>query len=117
MWFMAMGLYAGAAAAANDAAAGDAAVMGAYPQQEREEYVLACMLVRGESEAMRKSCSCSIDAIARIMPFEHYVQAETVLRMRSLSGPRAALYREAPGLYSVVDEFRTAQAATLDECF
>jgi hypothetical protein len=102
---------------ASAARAGETVATGAYPPRERQEYVLACALAKGDTAEMRKRCACSIDAIARILPFERYLRAETVLRMRSLGGPRAALYREAPNLDVLVEEFRAAQAASLKPCF
>jgi hypothetical protein len=45
------------------------------------DYVYACMKVNGETRQALEKCSCSIDVIASIIPYEHYVTAETFRRM------------------------------------
>ena len=53
-----------------------------YPTKARADYVFACMATNGQTRDMLGRCSCSIDMIATILPYDGYVAAETVLRMR-----------------------------------
>ena len=61
-----------------------------YPTDARAEYVFACMATNGQTQDALRRCSCSIDAMASILPYDRYVSAETVLRMRQGAGERAA---------------------------
>src|SRR3954447_3428951 len=53
-----------------------------YPTNARADYVFGCMAANGQTREALERCSCSLDIIASILPYEHYVQAETVLMMR-----------------------------------
>ena len=57
-----------------------------YPTAARAEYVLACMATHGGTPDALQRCSCAIDVIASVLPFENYERAETVLRMRRSGG-------------------------------
>lgn len=57
-----------------------------YPTAARAEYVFACMATNGGTRDALQRCSCSIDVIASLLPYEDYVNAETVLRMRRNTG-------------------------------
>ena len=48
-----------------------------YPTAARADYVFACMVTNGQTREMLDRCSCSIDEIAAILPYEQYLQAET----------------------------------------
>src|SRR6516164_9320958 len=52
-----------------------------YPTSARADYVFGCMKANGETQRSLEQCSCSIDIIASIVPYDRYVTAETVLRM------------------------------------
>jgi hypothetical protein len=53
-----------------------------YPTAARADYVFGCMAVNGQSHEMLDRCSCAIDVVASILPYQGYVAAETVLRMQ-----------------------------------
>ncbi len=57
-----------------------------YPTAARAEYVFACMATNGGTPEALRRCSCAIDVIASVLPFESYERAETVLRMRRSGG-------------------------------
>jgi hypothetical protein len=59
---------------------------GGYPTATRAEYVFACMATNGGTPDALRRCSCAIDVIASVLPFESYERAETVLRMRRSAG-------------------------------
>ncbi|MDR3529522.1 MAG: hypothetical protein P4L90_03035 [Rhodopila sp.] len=57
-----------------------------YPTTARTEYVFACMASNGQTQDALRRCSCAIDVIASVLPFDKYEKAETVLRMRRSAG-------------------------------
>ena len=52
-----------------------------YPTVARSEYVFGCLKANGETRQAISQCSCSIDVIASLLPYDRYVTAETVLSM------------------------------------
>lgn len=95
-----------------------AGIVNDYPTDARAEYVFACMATNGQNQDILRRCSCSIDAIAGILPYDDYVAAETVLRMRQGGGERAALFRGgAPAATALLANLRRAQAEAEMICF
>ncbi|MBV0892108.1 hypothetical protein KTN05_09615 [Paracoccus sp. Z118] len=88
-----------------------------YPTEARAEYVFGCMAANGQSQDVLRRCACSIDQIATILPFDDYVAAETVMRMRQGGGERGALFRGTPAARDVLAELRRAQAEAEMICF
>jgi hypothetical protein len=88
-----------------------------YPTAARADYVFACMASNGQTSEALERCACSIDVIASIMPYDRYVQAETVLRMRLVGGEKSALFRGGQEVTAMVDELRRAQAEGEVRCF
>ncbi len=64
-----------------------AAELNDYPTAARADYVFACMKTNGETRPALEKCSCSIDVIASILPYDRYVAAETVLSLSQVPGP------------------------------
>ncbi len=88
-----------------------------YPTAARADYVFACMVTNGQSREMLDRCSCSIDLIASILPYEKYLQAETVLSMRRVGGERMSFFKSAALAENMVAELRRAQAEAEIICF
>jgi hypothetical protein len=88
-----------------------------YPTAARADYVFACMAANGQRQDVLQKCSCSIDEIASILPYEDYVAAETVLTMRQVSGERVAVFRSAAEASTMVETLRRAQAEAEIVCF
>lgn len=109
------GALAGGAAGAQQA--GLPATASDYPTSARAEYVFACMATNGQTQDALMRCSCSIDQIASILPYDAYVEAETVLRMRLAAGERGAMFRGAPAVREIAAELRRAQAEAEILCF
>jgi hypothetical protein len=103
------------------AAAGPSAVRAAavndYPTEARADYVFACMKVNGESRRTLEQCSCSIDLIASILPYDRYVEAETVLSLSQVPGRFGAMFRSPEGAKKAVADLRHAQAEAEVRCF
>lgn len=97
---------AGAADQAND-----------YPTAARAEYVFGCLKANGETRQAIEQCSCSIDVVASLMPYERYVTAETVLSMAQVRGNLGAQFRTSEQASGAVSELRRAQAEAEVRCF
>jgi len=92
-------------------------VLDDYPTAARADYVLACMAVNGGTQDALRRCSCSVDVIASILPYDQYQHAETVLRMRQGVGGYLADEFQAPPAAELVRELREAQAEAEVRCF
>ena len=62
-------------------------------------------------------CSCSIDVIASIIPYDHYETAETFKRMSQTTGEASGLFRESAPAKTAGSELKRAQAEAEIRCF
>ncbi len=99
------------------AVAQDAGLLNDYPTVARADYVFACMASNGQTRRALEQCSCSIDVVARILPYERYVQAETILRTLQVGGERVAAFRGSARHKKMVTDLRRAQAEADIICF
>jgi hypothetical protein len=88
-----------------------------YPTAARADYVFACMAANGGTRQALERCSCSIDVIASILPYERYVQAETALSVGQRTGESSELFRNNPFVRDLLADLRRAQAEGEVECF
>ena len=88
-----------------------------YPTSARADYVFACMKANGDTRRALEQCSCSIDIIASILPYERYVTAETVLSMAQTIGNLGTQFRSTEQSKTAVDNLRRAQAEAEVRCF
>lgn len=90
-----------------------------YPTEALADYVLGCMAAKGNTPEALQRCSCSIDRLAARLPYEDYVKAETVLRMRRETTGRdqVTMFRSSPWAQEMVDKLRRAQLEADLECF
>jgi hypothetical protein len=88
-----------------------------YPTSARAEYVFGCMKANGETQQSLQQCSCSVDVIASILPYERYVTAETVLRMTQVPGMLGGEFRSTDIAKTAVEDLRRAQAEAEVRCF
>jgi hypothetical protein len=88
-----------------------------YPTSARADYVFACMKANGETQEILQKCSCSIDVIASIIPYDRYVATETILSMSQVTGPVGSEFRATEHARLAVQDFRRAQAEAEVRCF
>lgn len=88
-----------------------------YPTSARAEYVFGCLKANGETRQAIQQCSCSIDVIASIVPYDRYVTAETVLSMSQVRGDLGGQFRTSEQAASALNELRRAQAEAEVRCF
>lgn len=88
-----------------------------YPTSARADYVFACMQANGQTHEMLDRCSCSIDVIASILPYDRYETAETFRSMAQTTGEGAELFRESAPAKAAGADLRRAQAEADVVCF
>ena len=93
------------------------AALSDYPTAARADYVFACMKSNGETRQVLEQCSCSVDVIASLLPYERYVTAETVLSLAQAPSRLGAEFRSTESARAAVDDLRRAQAEAEVRCF
>jgi hypothetical protein len=88
-----------------------------YPTAARAEYVYGCMKANGETRQAIEQCSCSIDVVASIIPYDRYVTAETVLSMSQVRGNLGTQFRTSEQAANALNDLRRAQAEAEVRCF
>jgi hypothetical protein len=99
------------------AAAARAEDVNDYPTSARSEYVFGCMKANGETRQSIDQCSCSIDIISSLLPYDRYVTAETVLSMSQVRGNLGTQFRSSEQARGALDDLRRAQAEAEVRCF
>ena len=94
-----------------------AAELNDYPTAARADYVFACMKTNGETRPALEKCSCSIDVIASILPYDRYVAAETVLSLSQVPGRFGAMFRTPEQARTATNDLKRAQAEAEVRCF
>jgi hypothetical protein len=88
-----------------------------YPTSARADYVFGCMKANGETRDALERCSCSIDVVATILPYQRYVAGETVISLSQIQGERGEQFRSPEQSRAAIDEIRRAQAEAEVRCF
>ena len=88
-----------------------------YPTSARADYVFGCMKANGDTRTSLEQCSCSIDVIATILPYQRYVEAEAVLSLAQVPGRFGAMFRSPEPAKAAVNALRRAQAEAEVRCF
>jgi len=88
-----------------------------YPTAARADYVFACMKTNGETREALEQCSCSIDVIASLLPYDAYVAGETVASVSQAPSQLGGIFREAAAAKDALADLRRAQAEAEVRCF
>lgn len=107
---------AAAAIALSGPSRADDALVNDYPTNSRADYVYACMQANGETREILDKCSCSVDVIASLLPYEKYVEAETVMSLR-LRGGESVAQMQGPVMVEKVHQLKLAQVEGELRCF
>ena len=94
-----------------------AAELNDYPTAARADYVFACMKTNGDTRQALEQCSCSIDIIASILPYDRYVAAEAVLSLSQVPGRFGTMFRSPEQARAATNDLRRAQAEAEVRCF
>jgi hypothetical protein len=111
--FMFAGVYL---ASATEIGAGSAGAND-YPTSARADYVFACMKTNGDTREALEQCSCSIDIIASLVPYDAYVSAATVASMDQAGGQIGSIFRGTTIARDALARLRRAQAESEIRCF
>ncbi len=88
-----------------------------YPTSARADYVIGCLASSGFKRENLERCSCGIDTIADVMPYDDYEQANTILGLQQGGlGERGAMFRDTPIAKERTEELRRAQAEVELQC-
>ena len=88
-----------------------------YPTNARADYVFGCMKANGDTRTALEQCSCSIDVIATILPYDRYVEAEAVLSLSQVPGRFGAMFQSPEQAKAATNDLRRAQAEAGVRCF
>ncbi|WP_170937056.1 MULTISPECIES: hypothetical protein [Rhodomicrobium] len=88
-----------------------------YPTVAIADYVFGCMGSNGQTREALEKCSCSIDVIASLLPYDAFVEAETVARMRQVGGEKGSLFRTGVEPKEAFARMKRAQAEAEVRCF
>src|ERR1700760_1488829 len=88
-----------------------------YPTSARAEYVYGCMKANGETRQAIEQCSCSVDVIASIIPYDPFLTAEPVLGRARVQGNLGAQFRSSEQATNALNDLRRAQAEAEVRCF
>jgi len=95
----------------------DSAPANDYPTSARAEYVFACMKTNGDTRQALDQCSCSIDVIASLLPYDAYVEGSTVASMDLEPGRIGGEFRGSKIARDALARLRRAQAEGEVRCF
>jgi hypothetical protein len=88
-----------------------------YPTVAVADYVFGCLKANGETRDMMERCSCSIDVVASLLPYERYEEASTFLSMGQVAGEKGVIFRSTEEAKAAVGDLRRAQAEAEIRCF
>lgn len=88
-----------------------------YPTYARADYVFACMQTNGQTRDVLEKCSCSIDQIAALLPYDEYEQAETIMSVRQKGGENVSMFNSYAPLLEKVKNLKRAQVEAELRCF
>jgi hypothetical protein len=101
----------------NRAPAKPAAGTNDYPTADRADYVIGCMAANGNTQEALMKCSCAIDTIAGVMPYNDYEEAKTALNLQVEGGPRMSIFAHTPQMQALIQNLHQAQAEANIQCF
>lgn len=88
-----------------------------FPTTDRVEFVLECMKDNeGKYEYLYK-CSCAIDAIAKEMKYEEYVDTSMSARNQTLGGERGAIFRDPESSKDMAKKYKALRENANKQCF
>jgi poly-beta-hydroxyalkanoate depolymerase len=114
---LALWMFAGVHVASAAEVAAVPAASNDYPTSARADYVFACMKTNGDTREALDQCSCSIDIIASLLPYDAYVTAATVASMNQAVGQIGSMFRGTTIARDALARLRRAQAESEIRCF
>jgi len=89
-----------------------------YPTYDRVEFVLQCTQEHPVHEYYGSlyKCSCVIDAIAKELKYDDYVEFYTASRGQSTRGEAGGVFRDPPEIKERAKRYNTLKAKAEKEC-
>jgi hypothetical protein len=87
-----------------------------YPTAARVEYVQECMVKHGGEYATLHQCSCTIDAIAKRLRYDQYVEAATFARFSTMGGDGGGIFRDSDHAKTMAKLYRGVEAEAEAGC-
>jgi hypothetical protein len=88
-----------------------------YPTVAIADYIFGCMATNGQTRDALERCSCSVDVVASLLPYDKFVEAETVARMSQLAGEKGTPFRSGVEPKEAIARLKRAQAEAEIRCF
>ena len=88
-----------------------------YPTSARADYVFACMQTNGQTRDALERCSCSVDAVAAIIPYAEYESTQTIMSVGQRPGDNSEVFRSYGPFKEQVKKLKTAQVEAELRCF
>jgi len=88
-----------------------------YPTSARADYIFACMQTNGQTREALEKCSCSVAAVAAIIPYAEYEAAQTIMSIAQRPGDNAEVFRSYGPYKEQVKKLKTAQVEGELRCF
>jgi hypothetical protein len=88
-----------------------------YPTAARADYVFACMQTNGQTREALDKCSCSVDAVAAVLPYAAYEAAQTILSVGQRPGDNAEMFRSYQPYKEQIKNLKRAQVEAELRCF
>ena len=89
-----------------------------FPTVDRVRYVQECMKAHPWPQfEMVNKCSCALDALAKEVSFDDYVEMSTVVKAVTIGGERGGTIRDAEPLKIHIKRYRELQAKVAKGCF
>ena len=89
-----------------------------FPTVDRVLYVQECLRDNpGPNFEMVNKCSCALDALAREVKYEQYVEMSTIAKALSIGGERGNDLRDNETLKAPLKRYRDLQAKVQKGCF
>lgn len=105
--------------AALPAQARGAAQANDFPTVDRVLYVQECIAAHpdvGRFE-MTNKCACALDALAKEVRYDEYVQLSTASKATTIGGERGGYIRDSEQLQADIKRYRALQAKVKKGCF
>ncbi len=88
-----------------------------YPTAERVVFVQACMRDHpGPHYEMLNKCSCTLDSIAKDLPYDDFVDMSTATNANSIGGERGGAIRDVESMQVLIRKFRQIQTTAMKSC-
>ena len=88
-----------------------------YPTAERVVFVQACMRDHpGPHYEMLNKCACTLDTIAKDVPYDDFVDMSTATNANSIGGERGGAIRDVESMQVLIRKFRQIQTAAMKSC-